>query len=56
MSNIKDALDRIRYWFKKNHPAKIASLASGLSPFKIDNLFSGLSFKVSEEVREIYQW
>ncbi|MEH1845647.1 MAG: HEAT repeat domain-containing protein [Nostoc sp.] len=56
MSDIKNALTRINYWFRKNHPAKIASLASGLSPLEIDNLFSGLSFKVSEEVREIYQW
>ncbi|MEH2210963.1 SMI1/KNR4 family protein [Nostoc sp.] len=56
MSEIKDALDRIHYWFQKNYPAKIASLASGLSPLKIDNLLSTLSFKVSNEVKEIYQW
>ncbi|MEH2422171.1 MAG: HEAT repeat domain-containing protein [Nostoc sp.] len=56
MSDIKDALDRIHHWFKKNHPAKIASLASGLSPLEIENVLSGLSFKVSKEVRDIYEW
>ncbi|MEH2387641.1 MAG: SMI1/KNR4 family protein [Nostoc sp.] len=56
MSDIKDALDRIHYWFKKNHPAKIASLASGLSASEIDNVLSSLSFKVSKEVTEIYEW
>ena len=56
MSDLKNALARIHYWFKNNHPAKIASLALGLSPLEIDNLFSGISFKVSEEVREVYQW
>ncbi|MEH2239237.1 HEAT repeat domain-containing protein [Nostoc sp.] len=56
MSDIKDALERIHYWFKKNHPAKIASLASGLSPLEIDNVLSSLSFKVSKEVRKIYEW
>ncbi|AVH65480.1 SMI1/KNR4 family protein [Nostoc sp. 'Peltigera membranacea cyanobiont' N6] len=56
MSDIKNALNRIHYWFKKNYPAKIASLASGLSPLEIDTLLSRLSFEVSKEVREIYQW
>ncbi len=56
MSDIKDALDRIHYWFKTNHPAKIASLASGLSASEIDNVLSSLSFKVSKEVTEIYEW
>ncbi|MHC5611884.1 MAG: SMI1/KNR4 family protein, partial [Nostoc sp.] len=56
MSDIKEALDRINYWFKENHPAKIASLASGISPLEIDNVLSTLSFKVSQEVREIYEW
>ena len=56
MSDLKNALARIHYWFKKNHPAKIASLALGLSPLEIDNLFSGLSFQVSKEVSELYQW
>ncbi|MEH2126961.1 HEAT repeat domain-containing protein [Nostoc sp.] len=56
MSDIKDALTRIHYWFKENHPAKIASLASGLTPLEIDNVLSTLSFQVSKEVREIYEW
>ncbi|MEH1906148.1 MAG: HEAT repeat domain-containing protein [Nostoc sp.] len=56
MSDIKDALDRINYWFQENHPVKIASLASGLSPLEIDSVLSTLSFKVSQEVREIYEW
>ncbi|OUL24952.1 SMI1/KNR4 family protein [Nostoc sp. 106C] len=56
MSDIKNALERIYAWFRENHPAKIASLTSGLSPLEIDNLLSTISFKVSQEVREIYQW
>ncbi|MEH1894979.1 MAG: HEAT repeat domain-containing protein [Nostoc sp.] len=56
MSDIKNALNRIHDWFQKNYPAKIASLASGLSPLEIDTLLSRLSFKVSKEVSEIYQW
>jgi hypothetical protein len=56
MSELENALTRIHYWFQKNYPAKIASLASGLSPLTIDNLLSTLSFKVSNEVNEIYQW
>ncbi|MEH1974672.1 MAG: SMI1/KNR4 family protein [Nostoc sp.] len=56
MSDLQDALTRIHYWFTNKYPAKISSLASGLSPLEIDNLLSTLSFKVSNEVKEIYQW
>ncbi|WP_375477733.1 HEAT repeat domain-containing protein [uncultured Nostoc sp.] len=56
MSDLKNALTRIHDWFQINYPAKILSLASGLSTSQIDTLLSKLSFKVSKEIREIYQW
>jgi hypothetical protein len=56
MSDLKNALNRINYWFQGNYPGKIASSASGLSPLKIENVLSTLSFKVSKEVQEIYEW
>ncbi|MEH2074318.1 MAG: HEAT repeat domain-containing protein [Nostoc sp.] len=56
MSDLKNALTRIHDWFQKNYPAKIASLASGLSSSTIDDVLNNLSFQVSKEVREVYQW
>lgn len=56
MSALKEALDRIRYWFQENHPAGIASLASGLSPLEIDAVLSTLPFQVAKEVKELYEW
>lgn len=56
MSVLKEALDRIRHWFQENHPAGIASLASGLSSLEIDAVLSTLPFQVAKEVRELYEW
>lgn len=56
MSDLKNALTRIHEWFQINYPAKISSLASGLRTSQIDTLLSKLSFKVSKEVSELYQW
>lgn len=56
MSALKEALERIRHWFQENHPAGIASLASGLRSLEIEAVLSTLPFQVAKEVRELYGW
>lgn len=56
MSELTNALDRIRAYLESNYPAVAAQLPPGLSVLRIEETFQLLPYKLPQEVYELYQW
>ena len=55
MSELTDALQRIKTWFEINTPLDY-DLNPGIPSFKIETLLKDLPFKLTREVRELYDF
>jgi hypothetical protein len=56
MSELKESLEKLDYWLFDNYPDLFESLSPGLTNEQIEEECEQLSFEISEEVREFYQW
>ena len=56
MSELTEALNFINSWIEKNMPDHPAIMNQGLSRADIEDAVNQLSFKLSEEIYELYQW
>jgi hypothetical protein len=56
MSDLQEALEQLEYWLWHHYPDEIKLLNPGLTPEQIDEEVKTLPFKISKEVRELYQW
>jgi hypothetical protein len=56
LSSLTEALNRIWNWLEKNCSHQISFLQLGLSEIEIEKFLTDLPFKLSTEVRELYQW
>ncbi|MBD2195207.1 MULTISPECIES: SMI1/KNR4 family protein [Calothrix] len=56
MSLLTEALNRICNWLEKNRSHEISFLQLGLSEIEIEKYLADFPFKLSTEVRELYEW
>lgn len=56
MSELTNALDRIRIYLEINYPDIASKLPAGLPLKKIEERFQTLPYKLPQEVYELYQW
>ena len=56
MSDLTDALERIRVFWEMNNPFVASLLEPGLSTQEINAKVEALSFCLPQEVYELYQW
>lgn len=56
MSQLTNALDRIRAYLESNYPAVATQLPPGLLVSRIEETFQPLLYKLPQEVYELYQW
>lgn len=56
MSELTEALNFINDWIEKNMPDHPAIMNQGLTRTDIEDAVKHLSFKLSEEIYDLYQW
>jgi hypothetical protein len=53
---LKQNLEQLEAWFKKNHRSAHGALQPGLNNFQLDTLLSRWNMKIPLELRELYKW
>jgi hypothetical protein len=56
MSELTNALDRIKTWLTNNCPLLAESITPGLNPQEIQAIIETIPFSLPQEIRELYQW
>ncbi len=54
--SLKQNLEQLKAWFKKNHRSAHSALQPGLNDFQLDTLLSRWNLKIPLELRELYKW
>lgn len=54
--SLKQNLEQLEAWFKKNHRSAHGALQVGLNDFQLDSLLSRWNLKIPLELRELYKW
>lgn len=56
MSELTEALERIRLWQQLHHPDLAVALQPGLSEAEIEDYLKDFPYQLSKEVYELYNW